>query len=125
MNSYEICIKCKILPSRVLCIPSLPCQINGKLMFVRRRACAETDNCGACGHTHSERCITGTWVSVELQRAVAIGYVIIAIYEAWNYDETTVYDQATSKGGIFANDVNTFIKIKMEAYGYPVGCTTP
>ena len=55
---------------------------------------------------------------------MAIGYVIVEIYEAWNYDETTVYDQATSERGLFAQYMNTFIKIKMEAYGYPVGCTT-
>ena len=91
MNSYEGLIKCKILPPRGLHIPLLPCHVNGKLMFILCRACAETTNCGVCGHTRCERCLTGTWVSVELQKAVAIGYVIVEIYEAWNYDETTVY----------------------------------
>ena len=67
----------------------------------------------------------GTWVSVELQKAVAIGYVIVEIYEAWNYDETTVHDQATSKGSLFTQYMNTFMKMKMEASGYTVGCTTP
>ena len=85
----------------------------------------QTTNCSICGHTRSERCITGTWVSVELQKAVTIGYVIVEIFEAWNYDETTVYDQATSEGDLFAQYMNTFMKIKMEASGYPVGCTTP
>ena len=54
-----------------------------------------------------------------------IGYVIVEIYEAWNFDETTVYDQATSEGGFFAQYMNTLMKIKMEASGYLVGCTTP
>ena len=36
-----------------------------------------------------------------------------------------MYDQATSEGGLFAQYMNTFMKIKMEASGYPVGCTTP
>ena len=67
----------------------------------------------------------GTWVCVELQKVVAIGYVIVEIYKAWHYDETTVYDHATSEGGIFSQYMNTFIKIKMEASGYPIGCTTP
>ena len=125
VNSYEGLIKCKILPPRGLRIHLLPCHINCKLMFVLCRTCAETTNCGVCGHTRSERCLTGTWVSVEIQNAVAIGYVILEIYEAWNYDETTVYDQATSEGGLFAQYMNTFKKIKMEASGYPVGCTTP
>ena len=94
-------------------------------MFVLCQACAGTTNCGVCSHTRSECCLTGTCVSVELQKAVAIGYVILEIYEAWNYDETTVYDQATSDGGLFAQYMNTFMKIKVEASGYPVGYTTP
>ena len=77
VNSYEGLIKCKVLPPRGLRIPLLPCHINGKFMFVLCRTCAETANCGVCGHTRSERCITGTWVSVELQKAVTIGYVIV------------------------------------------------
>ena len=94
MISYEGLIKCKVLPPRGLRIPLLPSHINGKLFFVLCRVCT---NCGVCGHTRRERCLTGTWVSVELQKVLAIGYVIVAIYEAWNYDETTVYDQATSE----------------------------
>ena len=69
---------------------SLALSHKDKLMFVQCRAC--------------EHCLTGTWVSDrELQKAVAIGFVIVAIYEAWAYGETTVYDHATiyiySEGG--------------------------
>ena len=96
VNSYEGLNKCKLLPPKGLRIPLLPPHINVKLMFALCRACAETNNCGGCGHTRSARCLTGTWVSFELHKAVAIGYVIVEIYESWNYDETTVYDQATS-----------------------------
>ena len=88
VNSYEGFIKCKVLPPKGLRIPLLPCHINGKLMFILYRACAETMTCGVCGHTCSERCLTGTWVSVELQKAVVIRYVIVAIYEACNYVRT-------------------------------------
>ena len=110
---------------RGLRIPLLLCHIISKLMFLLCRSCTETTNCGVSGHTHFERCLTGTWVSFKLQKAVAIGCVIVAIYEAWNYNETTVCDQATSEGGLFAQYINTFLKIKLEASGYPIGCTTP
>ena len=56
---------------------------------------------------------------------MAIGYVIVEISEACNYDETTVYDQATGEGGLFAQYMHILMKIKMEASGYPVGYTTP
>ena len=97
VNSYEEFLKCKLLPPRGLHIPLLPYHITSKLMFVLCRTCEDTTNCGVSGHTHSERCLTGTWVSVELQKAVVIGYVIVAIHEAWNYDGTTVHDKATSE----------------------------
>ena len=29
-----------------------------------------------------------------------------------------------SEGGLFAQYMNTFLKIKMETFGYPIGCTT-
>ena len=94
-------------------------------MFVLCRDGAETTNCGVCGHTRSERGLTGTWVSVELQKGVAIGYVIVAIHEAWNDVKTTVYDQATTEVGIFVQYMNPFMKIKMEASEYSVGCMSP
>ena len=55
---------------------------------------------------------------------VAVGYVIVAIYEALKYKETTVCDQATSNFRIVHEPFHVLIKIKMEASGYPVGCTT-
>ena len=39
------------------------------------------------------------------------------IYEVWQYAETTVYDLITDSGGLFAQYMNTFTKIKMEASG--------
>ena len=80
-------------------------------------------SCGACGHTGRERYVTGTWITVEFQDTVAICSVIVAIYEAWNYDETTVYDRAISEWDLFAKYMNTLIKIKMEVSVYPIGCT--
>ena len=77
VNSYDGLIKCTILPPRGLRIPLLPCHINDKLMFVLCRAYAKTKNYNVCGHTRYKLCLTGTWVSVELQKAVDIWYVII------------------------------------------------
>ena len=53
---------------------------------------------------------------------MTIGYVIVKYTKRCT---TTVYDQASSEGGLFAQYINTFMKVKMEWYGYPVGCTTP
>ena len=60
----------------------------------------------------------------ELQKAVQIGYTLLKVYEVWQYDTVTKYDPSTGDGGLFAQYMNTFMKIKMEASGYPSQCDT-
>ena len=55
--------------------------------------------------------------SVELQKAVEIGYTLLKMYEVWQYDTVTKYDPITGNGGLFAKCMNTFMKMK--ASGYP------
>ena len=123
-TEFEGPVKCKILPPRGLMIPLLPSHINGKLMFVLCRKCTETESSTPCGHSDNDRSLTGTWISVELQKAVSVGYIILKVYEVWQYDTTTVFDSATADGGLFAMYMNTFMKNKMEATGYPKECVT-
>ena len=79
--------------------------------------CAETKNKTICNYSVGDRSLSGTWVSVELQKAVQIGYTLLSVYEVWQYDTLTKYDPSTGDGGLFAQYMNTFIKIKMEASG--------
>ena len=53
-----------------------------------------------------------------------IGYTLFKVYEVWQYDTVTKYDPSTGDGGLFAQYMNTFMKIKMEASGYPSQCDT-
>ena len=103
-------------------IPLLPSHINKKFMFVLCRKCAETENKSICNHSVGDRSLSGTWVSVEFQKAVQIGYTLLNVFEVRQYDTVTQYDPSTGDGGLFAQYMNTFIKIKMEASGYPSHC---
>ena len=89
VDNMEGVIRCTILPPRTPYHPLLPCKINGKLLFTLCRLCAELKQQTTCNHTHKQRAITGTWISLELQKAVIIGYEILKIYEAWHYKEAT------------------------------------
>ena len=40
-------------------------------MFVLCRKCAETENQSICNHSVGDRSLSGTWVSVELQKSSA------------------------------------------------------
>ena len=88
-------------------------------MFVLCKKYAETENQSICNHSVGDRSLPGTWVSVELQKAVQLGYTLLKVYEVWQYDTITQYDPCTGDGGLFAQYMNTFMKIKMKASGYP------
>jgi DNA polymerase type B, organellar and viral len=126
MNIFEIdgLVKCLILPPQNLKIPILPSKINNKLYFVLCRTCAEIDNVvKACEHTEFERALLGVWVACEIKLSLEFGYTIIEIFEIWKY-ETVQYDPVTKSGGLFSNYMDTFLKLKQEASGYPVNCIT-
>jgi hypothetical protein len=40
----------------------------------------------------------------------------------WHFDETEQYDPKTKTGGLFTDYVNTFLKMKQEASGWPEWC---
>ncbi|XP_074645914.1 uncharacterized protein LOC141902174 [Tubulanus polymorphus] len=112
IKDYYGLIKCRILPPRGLYLPILPYRANGKLTFPLCRSCAEDSNqCERCRHSEDERAITGTWVSLEIQKAVELGYRIIGIFEIWNWER--------SETGLFADYIRKFLKVKTEASGWP------
>ena len=86
-------------------------------MFPLCSVCADTMNQGPCTHTDEERCITGTWVICEVVKAVEMGYSLVQVFEFWEYS-VTQYD-TTKSGGLFAEYVDMFLKLKQEASGYP------
>ena len=67
-----------------------------------------------CHHTEEERSLTGTWCSPELQKAVECGDQIQKIYEVWHFNDRCE--------GLFREYVNTWLKIKQEASGWPAWC---
>jgi len=56
--------------------------------------------------------------------AVSKGYRILKIHEVYEY-EVTQYDAATGEGGLFVEYIDTFLKLKAEASGYPSWVRTP
>jgi hypothetical protein len=69
-----------------------------------------------CPHTDAERSLTGTWVTSELHKALEVRYQLDQIYEVWHFPE--------SSQNLFASYINTFLKIKQEASGFPDQCQT-
>ena len=126
LTRVEGLVKCKILPPRNgVYLPVLPVKMNGRLMFALCRSCCGESKLVDCDHEQAdERAFTGVWVVDELRKAVELGYAILEIYVIWHYDHATQYDQTTGRGGLFAQYVNTFLKIKTQASGWPAGCSS-
>ena len=64
-----------------------------------------------CAHYNDQRILTGTWCTPELKKAVELGYEIQYIYEVWHFPQV--------QEGLFRDYVNTWLKIKQEASGWP------
>ncbi len=122
IGKYEGLIKCKVIPPRELYIPVLPSRINDKLLFVLCQTCADHSQQTPCQHNDEERALIGTWVTDELKMAMSMGYKVEKIYEVWNFDQIAQYDPSTMSGGVFTDYVNTFLKMKQEASGWPKWC---
>jgi hypothetical protein len=71
-----------------------------------------------CTHSVAERVLEATWILDEVRLAVSKGYRVIKVHEVYKY-EVTQYDRQTGEGGLFVEYVNTFLKLKAEASGYP------
>ncbi|KAJ8019081.1 hypothetical protein HOLleu_42562 [Holothuria leucospilota] len=123
-QGYEGIIYCRVLPPRKLYHPVLPYRSNNKLLFPLCAKCADERRLDDCKHTADERAIEGTWVTFELKKAVEKGYVVLNVNEVWHFEKHTQYDPRTRRGGLFSGYIDTFLKMKQEADGWPSECHT-
>jgi len=119
INNYFGVVKCEVLPPPQLYHPILPYRHAGKLTFPLCATCVleEKDKptlkrSYLYAHSEQERVLTGTWCTPELQKAVDLAYEIQYIYEVWRFPEICEV--------LFKDYVNTWLKIKQEASGWPI-----
>ena len=72
-----------------------------------------------CHHSTSERALIGTWTTIELYKALDLGYKILVVYEVYHYTDWMEYDGTNAESGFFTEYVNTFLKLKQQASGWP------
>ena len=125
ISRYYGLVKCKILPPYELYHPVLPYRYDSKFLFPLCKTCAQQEikqqptsskRSEKCPHSAEERSLTGTWTTLELQKAIEKGYVIAYIYEIWHFKERS--------NQLFQPYIKTFMKIKQEASGWPSECDT-
>ena len=124
IRAYFGIAKIDILPPLRLYHPVLPYRHESKLVFPNCRACVEVEmrkplnnKEWKCPHSDEERTIRGTWCTPEIAKAVEMGYTLVRIHEVWHFPKR--------QAGLFADYVNTWLKIKQESAGYPSWVTSP
>ena len=118
-------IKVTLLPPRHELIPVLPVRINNKLKFPLCYTCAAEENSAEpCEHTEEERSFTQTYCTPEVEVAINTGYKILKIHEVLHWSNTEKYDEEKKTGGLFTQYINTFLKLKQEASGFPENVKT-
>lgn len=118
VSIIEGILKATILPPKKCLFPVLPCKMHKKLLFILCTKCAMELSQNSCTHTTAERAITGTWVVDEVREALKHGYEILKIHEVWEY-KVAQYNKENQNGGLFAQYINKFLKMKAEASGWP------
>ena len=93
-------------------------------MFALCRTCMEEKRKDYCPHADAERVIRGTWVTLEVQKAIELGYEVKDIEAVWHWERRAVYDPVTKTGGLFTEYIDRFLQLKQEASGYPEWCVT-
>jgi hypothetical protein len=125
LQSYFGIAKVQILAPKGLYHPVLPLRSeDGRLKFPLCQKCALEEKQDPCQCTDQERAILGTFCTPEIMKALEQGYTLLKIYEVYHWPETTQYDPTTGEGGLFAEYVNTFLKFKQQASGWPTWCRT-
>ncbi|XP_055353927.1 uncharacterized protein LOC129599656 [Paramacrobiotus metropolitanus] len=116
VKDYFGFVYCKVAAPDECLYPVLPLTINDKLMFVLCKKCAMEKVTSRCVHSDEELSFEGIWCTPELHHAVDVGYRVVEMYEVWHWAQTDTK--------LFAAYMNKFLKVKMEASGWPAWCDT-
>ena len=69
-----------------------------------------------CRHEDKKRALTGKWTTIEIDKAVALGYKLLDVKEVWHFEKRS--------NTLFSGFINALYKGKLEASGYPDNVVT-
>ncbi|PIC13628.1 hypothetical protein B9Z55_027722 [Caenorhabditis nigoni] len=115
---FEGFLSCRLDAPKNLKLPVIAGKVNGRLMFFLCRKCAKDGNQDDCQHSDEERAFTGTFTTVELKKALSLGYWITQVYHGVKY-EKWVKNEVDGEGGLFTSYINSMMKEKIYSSGWP------
>ena len=93
----------------------LPFRHQGVLMFPLCSKCCVERNEDFCQHREKERALTGVWTTIEIDRAIKLGYRLTIVTEVWHFKKRSDTP--------FSGFINALYRGKLEASGFPDGVT--
>ena len=126
-NPYKGIIYCRVVAPEHLKRPRLSYRTkDGRLVFPLCRRCSDERNqLQPCTHEdNKDRSWNGGFTHSELNKALALGYVVSEVFEVHHYDKWAHQGGADEELPLFAGYINAFIKMKLEASGWPEQCKT-
>jgi len=124
INSIIGLISCKVLAPKKLLHPLLPFHVDKKLLFPLCNACAHEKRQASCNHSDAARSFSGVFVTLEIHKALQLGYKIVETYEVWEYNRMQ-YDRQDPNTGLMTPYIMKMEAIKIQASGPPSSCQTP
>ena len=108
----------RVLPPDNLFVPCFAHKMDGKLSFCLCRTCASNGQMQRirCSHNEGERSWIDVYTSIDIARALLIGYKILEYKKIWHYHG----------GGskVFLDFILNIIKRKIECSGFPLSCNS-
>ncbi|KAL3100353.1 hypothetical protein niasHT_029057 [Heterodera trifolii] len=116
-NTFRGLLLVRVLAPRLIRVPLLGYRTkDGRFTFPLCAWCADRRQQRPCQHDNYKRSWVCAYTHVELNKALQLGYIVVDLFEVWNYDE---WDD-----DLFSKYVNTFVGLKVQATGWPEGCET-
>ena len=63
-------------------------------------------------------------MTLEIDKALELGYLVLHVFEIYHFPKTAKYDGKDPKTGLYTEYIDFFLKMKIEASGYPKRCVT-
>ena len=97
-------------------IPSLGHKQTGSFFLCRTCSLDGHIQCYRCSHNDHERLWIDTYMSIDMDRVLHLGYVALEYKEIWHYP----------KGGkkVFKDFILNIVRRKIECLGFPLECVT-
>uniref|UniRef100_A0AC35F337 DNA-directed DNA polymerase n=1 Tax=Panagrolaimus sp. PS1159 TaxID=55785 RepID=A0AC35F337_9BILA len=115
-NKFKGFILCSILPPTNLKPVLLGYRsTSGNFVFTLCAACADLQQI-LCNHSDAERSWVSAFTHLELNKALALNYKVLHVYEVWDYPR---WSGVNGEPELFDKYVNSALKLKVEASGWP------